>query len=167
MRAQSSTMPPRTGMGFPSRLEPAPRAVSGRECSYARRTTAATSSVESGQTTASGRAPGSDEASRDAASRSAARVEHRSGRSSSSARSTAGSVPGAIRAPGLQPVAPGEQVLVSEVELDDVTEHVGGALERAALLLVVGRPRRPAAARPAEEVEGDYPIPVDGIDEAR
>src|SRR5207247_2232813 len=74
MRAQSSTMPPRTGIGLPSRLEPAPRAVSGIAWAAASFTTATTSSVERGHTTASGRAPGSEEASHAGAARSAGRV---------------------------------------------------------------------------------------------
>src|SRR2546425_8267283 len=84
------------------------------------------------------------------------------------ARRAHGARPGRCRAPssvGLSACTPGEQALASEVELEDETEHVGGALEGAALLLVVGGPRRPAVPGPAEEVDRHDPVPVDGIDE--
>ncbi len=55
MRSNDTTMPSATGMQAPDMPVPAPRAVTGTPLSSARRSTAATSSVVAGSTTAIGR----------------------------------------------------------------------------------------------------------------
>ena len=55
MRSNDTTMPSGRGTQAPDMPVPAPRAVTGTRCSSARRSTAATSSVVAGSTTASGR----------------------------------------------------------------------------------------------------------------
>src|SRR2546428_13664433 len=73
MRRKSATSPPACGMGLPSRLVPAPRAVTATRLRTASSTIAATSCVDVGHATTSGSAGGSEDSSRDAASRSASR----------------------------------------------------------------------------------------------
>jgi len=79
-------------MGLPSRLVPAPRAVTATRLRTASSTIAATSCVDVGHATTSGSEGGSEDSSRDAASRSERRVEMRSAgkqRASSSIQSPA------------------------------------------------------------------------------
>ena len=54
IRVRSRLIPPRSGIVFPSRLVPAPNGVTAIPRSFAKRSTAATSSVVSAKTTASG-----------------------------------------------------------------------------------------------------------------
>ena len=54
MRAVTSRMPPSSASAPPARPVPAPRAVTGTPRAWARRNTAATSSVVRGSTTTSG-----------------------------------------------------------------------------------------------------------------
>ena len=54
MRVRSMDTPPRTALTWPSIELPMPNGIIGTRCSAQARTTAATSSVESGNTTASG-----------------------------------------------------------------------------------------------------------------
>ena len=81
----SSEMPPRAGMGLPSRLEPPPQAVTGTRRSLAQASTRLTSAVLRGQTTASGARGGQNDSSRAWVSRAYGLTEQRSGSSSSPA----------------------------------------------------------------------------------
>ena len=54
MRSTESTKPPKTGKAPPERPVPAPRGVTGKYSSWAKRRTAATSAVLPGNTTAAG-----------------------------------------------------------------------------------------------------------------
>jgi hypothetical protein len=55
MRSKESRMPPKAGTAPPESPVPAPRGVTGMRCSFARRATAATCSVDSGKTRTSAR----------------------------------------------------------------------------------------------------------------
>ena len=96
MRARSRLMPCRTGLTCPSRLVPAPNAVTGTPCWWQSTSRRLTSSVVSAKTTASGRVGGVWSSPRACCSRTASAVDSRSPRNSRAAAMTASTGRGEI-----------------------------------------------------------------------